>query len=57
MKPRQHDPHAETVVLPEDELTARRTRKQLGQLTLSQIQLLIAAVTLREKAAEGERED
>jgi hypothetical protein len=45
VKPRQH------------ELTARRTRKQLGQLTPSQIQLLIAAVARREKAAEGERDD
>jgi hypothetical protein len=30
VQPRQHDPHAETIVLPSDELAARRARKTVS---------------------------
>lgn len=57
VKVRQHDPLAETVVLPQDELAVRRERKRLGFLSPAQIQRLIAAAELRKKVAEGERDE
>jgi hypothetical protein len=48
------DPHADTVVLPADELAIRRVQKRLGQLTPEQIRRLIAAFE-RKQAQEGER--
>ena len=54
MKPRQNDPHAETVVLPPDELAAQRQRKREGQLTLAQIRRLVVAAELRKRANQGE---
>jgi len=53
----QHDPHTSTVVLPPDELAIRRERKRLGHLTPSQIQRLIVAAELRQKATQGERDE
>jgi hypothetical protein len=56
-KPRgQRDPRTATISVPPDELAARRERKRLGSLTLSQIQRLIVAAELRKKATEGERD-
>jgi hypothetical protein len=52
-----HDPHATTVVLPPDELAARRERKRLGGFTRAQIQRLLVAAELRKKATEGERDE
>jgi hypothetical protein len=52
-----HDPHAATVTLPHDELALRRAKKRLGQLTPSQIERLIVAAELRQKATEGERDE
>ena len=57
VKPRQHDPLAETIVLPQDELAVRRERKRLGYLSPAQIQRLIAAAELRKKVTEGERDE
>ena len=57
MKPRQHDPFAETLVLPQDELAVRRERKRLGYLSPAQIQRLLAAAELRKKVTEGERDE
>ena len=53
----QHDRFAATVVLPTDELAARRERKRLKPLTPAQIQRLIVAAELRRKATEGERDE
>jgi hypothetical protein len=57
VKTRQHDPLAETVVLPVDELAARRQAKREGRLTLSQVRRLLVAAQLREKATQGERDE
>jgi hypothetical protein len=57
VKARQHDPLAETVVLPQDELINRRERKRLGRLTPSQIERLLVAAELRKKATQGERDE
>jgi len=57
VKARQHDPLAETIVLPQDELAVRRERKRLGYLSPAQIQRLIAAAELRKKVTEGERDE
>jgi hypothetical protein len=54
---RQNDPHAATVVLPQDELAARRRDKRAGRLTPSQVQRLLLAAELRKKATEGERDE
>jgi hypothetical protein len=51
----KYDPHAETDVLPVDELAVRRGRKK--QLSLAQVQRLLAAYALREKATQGERDE
>jgi len=56
-KPRQHDPHADTIALPHDELAVRRERRRLGLLSPAQIQRLIVAAELRRKATEGERDE
>jgi hypothetical protein len=56
VNPRQHDPLAETDVL-QDELAARRETKRTGRLTPSQVQRLLAAAALREKATQGERDE
>jgi hypothetical protein len=53
----RYDPHAETVVLPPDELAIRRERKRLGHLSPSQIQRLLVAAELRRKSTEGERDE
>jgi hypothetical protein len=52
---RQNDPHAETVVLPRDELAPRRQSKREGRLTLSQIQRLLVAAELRKRANQAEQ--
>ena len=57
VKVRQHDPFAETLVLPRDELAVHRERKRLGYLSPAQIQRLIAAAELRKKVTEGERDE
>jgi hypothetical protein len=57
VKARQHDPFAETVVLPQDELAARRERKRLGYLSPAQVQRLLVAAELRKKVTEGERDE
>ena len=57
VKTRQHDPLAETVVLPHDELAARRQAKREGRLSLSQVRRLLVAAQLREKATQGERDE
>jgi hypothetical protein len=57
VKQRQHDPFAETVVLPQDELAIRRERKRLGYLSPAQIERLLVAAELRKKVAEGERDE
>jgi len=54
---RQNDPHATTVVLPPDELAARRQSKRTGRLTPSQVQRLLVAAELRRKATQGERDE
>ena len=54
---RQHDPFAETVVLPPDELAIRRERKRAGHLTPSQVKRLLVAAELRKKATEDERDE
>ena len=54
---RQHDPFAETVVLPQDELAVRRERTRAGRLTPSQLQRLLVAAELRKKATQGERDE
>jgi hypothetical protein len=48
---------ADTVVLPTDELAARRQRKRNGHLSPRQIQSLLAAAALRERATQCERDD
>ena len=53
-KPLDDDRFATTLVLPADELAARRERKRLKQLTPANIQRLIVAAELRKKATEGE---
>ena len=53
---RQNDPHAITVVLPPDELAARRQRKREGRLTVAQIRRLLVAAELRRRANQGEHE-
>jgi hypothetical protein len=57
VKVRQHDPLAETVVLPQDELAVRRERKRLGYLSPAQVQRLLVAAELRKKVTEGERDE
>ena len=57
MKVRQHDPFAETLVLPRDELAVRRERKRLGYLSPAQIERLLLAAELRKKVTEGERDE
>jgi hypothetical protein len=54
---RKHDPFADTVVLPHDELAARRERKRAGKLNAAQIQRLLVAAELRKKVTEGERDE
>ena len=54
---RQHDPFAETAVLPKDELAVRREQKRIGRLTPSQIQRLLVAAELRRKATQGENDE
>jgi hypothetical protein len=51
---RQNDPHAATVVLPRDELAARRESKRAGRLTPSQVQRLLVAAELRKRAERDE---
>jgi len=53
----QDDPHAETVILPPDELALRRLRKQLGQLSRAQIYRVVEAIELREKATQGDNDE
>lgn len=57
MNARKYDPFAETVVLPRDELAVRRERKRLGQLTPAQVERLLVAAALREKATQCERDE
>lgn len=57
VKARQHDPFAETAVLPRDELAVRRERKRLGHFTPAQVQRLLVAAELRKKATQGERDE
>ena len=57
MNPRQNAPFAKTLVLPQDELAARREQKRLGQLSPAQVQRLLVAAELRKKATEGERDE
>ena len=57
MQTLQNDPHATTVVLPPDELAARRQSKRAGRLTPSQVQRLLVAAELRRKATQGERDE
>jgi hypothetical protein len=57
VNPRQHDPSAETAVLPQDELAVRREEKRAGRLMWSQIQRLLVAAELRKKATQGERDE
>jgi hypothetical protein len=54
---RKYDPFAETVVLPRDELAVRRERKRLGQLSPAQVERLLVAAALREKATQCERDE
>lgn len=54
---RQHDPCADTVELPQDELAVRREEKRIGRLTWSQIRRLLVAAELRKKAAKTERDE
>ena len=57
VKLKAHDPldrFADTVVLPADELAARRQRKHTGQLTQPQLQRLMTAAALREKSERDE---
>ena len=51
---RQNDPHATTVVLPPDELAARRQSRRDKQLTLAQIRRLLVAAELRKRANESD---
>lgn len=57
VKAQQHDPFAETLVLPQDELAVCRERKRLGYLSPAQIQRLLTAAELRKKVTEGERDE
>jgi hypothetical protein len=51
---RHNDPHAATLVLPPDELAARRQSKRDKRLTLSQVQRLLVAAELRKRANQNE---
>jgi hypothetical protein len=51
---RQNDHHATTLVLPSDELAARRQNKREGRLTLAQIRRLLVAAELRKRANQSE---
>lgn len=51
---RQSNAHAATLVLPRDELAARRQSKQEGRLTLEQIRRLLVAAELRKRANQSE---
>ena len=54
---RQNDPHAATVVLPRDELAARRQSKRQAPLALSslqKVQRLLVASELRKRAERDE---
>ena len=55
---RQNDPHAATVVLPPDELAARRQSKRLSPLasglTLEKVRRLLVAAELRKRANQTE---
>jgi hypothetical protein len=54
---RQYDPHADTIVLPKDELAVRRARKRAGALTATQVRRLLVAAELRKKTLEHERDE
>jgi hypothetical protein len=54
---RKHDPFADTIVLPHDELAAHRERKRTRQWTPAQVRRLLVAAELRKKATEGERDE
>jgi hypothetical protein len=54
---RQHDPFAETLVLPRDELAVRREQKRARRLTPAQVQRLLVAAELRKKATQGENDE
>ena len=54
MNARENDPHAETLILPQDELAARRQSKREGKLALSQIQRLLVAAELRKRASQDD---
>jgi hypothetical protein len=54
---RNYDPHADTIVLPRDELAVRRERKRAGGLTPSQLKRLLVAAELRKKTLEHERDE
>ena len=51
------DTHADTIVLPPDELAARRERKRAGGWSRPQLERLLVAAELRKKATEGERDE
>jgi hypothetical protein len=51
---RQNDAHATTLVLPSDELAARRQTKREGRLTLAQLRRLLVAAELRKRANQSE---
>jgi hypothetical protein len=51
---RHNDPHAVTVVLPPDELAARRQSKREGRLTLAQIRRLLVAAELRKRSNQSD---
>ena len=57
MNARKHDPFADTIVLPRDELAARRELKRTRPLTPGQVRRLLVAAELRTKVTEGERDE
>jgi hypothetical protein len=52
---RQNDPHAETAILPRDELAVRRQHKREGRLTREQLQRLLVAAELRKRSNQDEQ--
>jgi hypothetical protein len=54
---RKHDPFADTLVLPRDELAARREQKRSRVLSPAQVRRLLVAAELRKKTTEGERDE
>jgi hypothetical protein len=48
------DPFVATVVLPDDDLTTRRKRRRVGELTPQQVQRLIVAAALRDKSKRAD---